>query len=149
MAQNTIVLKGKLGRRYEEARCSVAAKPGYLMQMSLTSDAGKVRPHATSGGKSTRLFMVEDDLQGLTIDDTYAIDSLGRMVYAEPGDVINAVLKGGQNVAANALLISNGDGTLIVAPTSAGETTDNVVGRVITALNLTALSDDFCPIIVI
>ena len=147
MADRTIVLKGKLGRRYEEGRLSVAAKPGYLMQMSLTSDAGKYRPHATSGGKSSNLFMVEDDFQGNTIDDAYAIGDVARMVYAEPGDIINAVLKAEQNVAANALLKSNGDGTLVVA--SSGETTDNVVGRVITALDLTGDPDGFCPIVIV
>ncbi len=112
MPQNTIVLKGKLGRRYEEARMSVAGKPGYLVEPATGADAGKIKPHATAAALAEKMFLVEDDLQGGTIDGTYAIGDLGRYVIAEPGDVINIVLTTSQTITKGEKLESAGDGTL-------------------------------------
>lgn len=141
MAQNTIVLKGKLGRRYDEAKMSVAGYPGYLVEFDADD---KLKPHATSGGDCIARFLIEDDFQGKTIDDVYAIDSLGRAVTAEPGDIINAVLKAGQTVVRGGPLKSNGDGTLI-----AQGGTGTIICWAETGLDLAASGvNDFIPVYV-
>lgn len=111
MPQRTIVLKGKLGRRYEEARLSVAGKPGYLMEMATGADAGKYKPHATAGGNTPRVFLIEDDFKGETIDDEVAIGEIGRLWHAEPGDIVNCVLTTSQTITVGEFLESAGNGT--------------------------------------
>lgn len=144
MAQRTIVLKGKLGRRYEEARLSVAAYPGYLMEMATAGDAGKYKPHATAKGKAIMVFMVEDDFRGNTIDDQYAIGDLARFVVAEPGDIINAVLADGETIVVGDYLESAGDGTL-------QKLTDGVaLARAEEDLDLAAAgANDFLPVMIL
>lgn len=139
MSQRTIVLKGKLGRRYEEARLSVAAYPGYLMEMATGADAGKYKPHATAGGKAIPVFLVEDDYQGKTIDDQYAIGDLGRFVIADVGDVINAVLTTSQTIAVGDYLESAGNGQLRVLASGVA------IARAEAAVTTTA-SADFIPV---
>lgn len=141
MATNrTIVLKGKLGRRYDEARMSVAGKPGYVCELNAD---GTMKPHATiSIPLIPIIVLVEDDLQGKTIDDTYAIDDLGRYVVAEPGDIIHLVLKTGQNVANGAYLKSNGDGTVIAG------TNANSIAKAIEAVDATA-ADTFIAAMIV
>jgi hypothetical protein len=119
---------------------SVAGKPGYLCEFDAD---GKLKPHATASIPIIPItVLVEDDLQGKTIDDTYAIDDLGRAVIAEPGDIIHFVLKTGQNVANGAYLKSNGDGT-VVAGTNA-----NSIAKAIEAVDATA-ADKFIAAMVI
>src|SRR5688500_206823 len=105
---NRIVLKGE--DRYDEAPASAALSPGHLIEKIST---GKVRKHATVGGAHSRMFAIEDSLIGRTIDDAYAADDIVRHVICDPGNVVYAILKAGENVVIGDKLVSGGDGTLI------------------------------------
>lgn len=134
-AQRTIRLKGSFGR-YTEKVANAALSPGHLIEEMST---GKVRKHATAGGRCERFFAQEDALQGKTADDAYAADDVVGCVEALPGDVVAGVLKAGENVAIGDLLVSAGTGELIKS-TSLSTTTLllQVVGRAEEALNLSA-----------
>jgi hypothetical protein len=114
MAFNTILLKGDMGRRYEEARASVAVKPGHLIERDVADGNGRaqVRPHTVRGGRHERAVAIEDGLIGKTVNDTYAIGDLVRYMHMETQDLAQLWLKQGENVVLNDYLISNGDGTL-------------------------------------
>jgi hypothetical protein len=106
----TIWLKGER-EHYDEARASVLVKPGYLIELEA---AGTMKPNATSAGDATRAVAIEDGLQGLTIEDNYAIGDLVRYVVCEPGDEVQMrVPAGAAAIVIGDALKSNGDGTLI------------------------------------
>lgn len=112
-ANNTIVLKGDLGRRYEEGRSGTTAiYPGHLIELNTDNE---LQPHATRGGGGEVMFAIEDALQGNTVDDAYGTDdddNLVRYFLPVPGDEIYARLKAGENVNEGDKLISYGDGNL-------------------------------------
>lgn len=140
MAQNTIVLKGKLGRRYEEARVVGTPKPGYLGCPAEGADAGKIKVHPTAGGTAVeKIFFVEDDFQGKTIDDAYAAGDVGRYVFAETGDVINVVLTESQTITKGEKLESAGNGKLRTL--ASGEAIAVAEEDVTTGSG----EEDFCP----
>jgi len=124
-AFRTVLLKGDLGRRYEEARASTIVKPGWLLQRDADDASGRpqVKAHATSGGGGELMVAIEDALQGKTINDSYAIGDLVRYFYPEPGDLVNMQLKAGQVIVKNDPIMSNGDGT---TTKGTGGTTVNV-----------------------
>lgn len=128
MAPKTILLKGDPLQKILKAT-AVAILPGYLCQND--SVAGQIEAHSSSGGSHTRMFAIEDALQGKEIGDTYAVSSQVQYIAAQPGDEVYAVLKDGQNVARGSYLMSNGDGTLI-----AHTGTNAVVGCALEALNI-------------
>jgi hypothetical protein len=64
---------------------------------------GKVRKHATAGGKAAKIFLTNDRLQGKTIDDTIVADTPAFCWHAVNGDLINCLL------AANAVAVVIGD----------------------------------------
>lgn len=108
---NTIVLKGELGERHEEANASEILYPGHLIE--IISD-GRCRKNTSLGGKGGMYFAKEDSLQGKTVNQAYAVGDPVLYHIAQKGDVIYARLPAG----AVALLkgddiISNGDGTFI------------------------------------
>jgi hypothetical protein len=121
MGYNTILLKGDLGRRYEEARASGAGIfPGYLIERR--SD-GKVQPHSVRGGKWARAVAIEDALAGLdlvntrgnTIDSNYLDADLVRYMHLSAAEIFYAALHQGENVAKGDYAISYGDGTVAKA----------------------------------
>lgn len=112
MARRTVLLKGDLGWRYEEAYASVAIYPGNL---GMRDSNGKIQPHNVRGGRAEKLFPVEDALQGKLISTQYAIGDLVRYIIVPPGSSVQAILKKLENVVIGDKLISNGDGTLVKA----------------------------------
>jgi hypothetical protein len=133
--RNQIVLIGD-GDNHDEAPASAALTPGHLLY---TASTGKVAKHATAGGFSGKAFAKEDALRGRDIDTAYAADDIVSIHRAEPGDVIFAFIKAGQNIAIGDKLVSAGDGTLIKDTTVAtGVTVKDVVGEAKEAINLTA-----------
>jgi hypothetical protein len=109
---NTVFLKGAIGRRAEEARSVGATKPGHLLEKV---SIGKVQPHSTRGGLNSRMFAREDSYQFRGVDDAYAADEIVFYNEAAPGEQIYARLKLGENIAIGDTLISYGDGTLAKA----------------------------------
>ena len=98
--------------RHEEAVAAGAITPGMLITQN---NAGKVIAHGTAGGWAEKAFAVEDALQGKTIDDACASGDTVSFVLAQPGEVIQAWLSGGESADTSEFLTSNGDGTLKVA----------------------------------
>lgn len=107
---HTIQLAGDFRR--EEALAGETISPGHLVEFYNASGTGKFRKHATAKGFGERAFAIEDAYQGNTIDDDYASGDLCHVNIAEPGSLIQAWLKAGENVVIGDKLISSGDGTL-------------------------------------
>ena len=107
MASKTITLLGDGVRK--EARASGAIYPGSLLRRA---SATQFAVHNVAGGNAAKMFAVEDDLQGRTIDTAYT--SGDRMLGAvfQPGDEVLALLAEGENVAIGDFLESSGDGYL-------------------------------------
>lgn len=92
--------------------------PGMLVERTGT---GTVQPHSTATGLAQPMFAVEDALfEGRDIDTAYAADGeVVRYAYCRPGDEVYALLAAGNDtVDKDALLASNGDGTLRVSATN-------------------------------
>lgn len=96
-----------------------AITPGMLIERTAT---GTVQPHATSTGLAApKMFAVEDALfEGRDIDTAYDQDGeVVRYFIAYPGAEIYALLAAGNDTTGkDALLESNGDGTLKVGSTN-------------------------------
>lgn len=122
---NTIQLIGEF--RHEEALASGTVKPGMLVERtSATQDT--VKAHATEGGVAERAFAVEDALRGKTVNDAYSDGNLVMYHLVEPGAVVQALIKAGEDVTKDDQLVSAGDGTLIKsADVSSGTTVAQVV----------------------
>jgi len=101
-------------KKYEdiniEKEANAALTPGHLLQLMST---GKVRKHPTAGGNAVpKMFALEDELQGKEIDEDYAAGDRVQIWICQPGEVVNALLKDGENIAIGDILESAGDGTL-------------------------------------
>ena len=92
----------------KEAVAAAEIKAGMLVER--VAD-GKVQPHSTGGGAGTASFAVEDDHQGKTIDDVYAVDDRVILEYAVKGEEINAIAGGA--IAEGDLIASAGDGKVV------------------------------------
>jgi len=116
MAKNTIKLK-KYSDVIEEFVAGVAIIPGMLV--TLNAD-GKVIPHNLDGGNAIPMFALEDELQGKTIEDEYAIGNPVQVWVAGRGDIVYALANSGVTINVGDFLVSAGDGTL--KPAGSGTT---------------------------
>ena len=130
-------------RQAFEAIVTGTPKPGYLVE--LASDR-TVQVHGTSGGVTEKMFMREDQGGAKTINDAYIGGETGRFMRAWGGDRVLGYLADAQTVVANVTkLISNGDGTLIVAAGTeidgqiVGVATESLTSSGITAIKLRVL----------
>lgn len=139
---NRIILIGR--SRHEEFIASGAITPGHLIEQTSTALSlgnGTAKVHATEGGYAERIFAVEDALQGKLISDAYANAAVVSAEVAEPGAVVNAWLKAGENVSIGDRLISAGDGMLIEdGSEGSGTTVRQIVAYALAAVNLSASS---------
>lgn len=108
MAHRTIKIKDFTDIR-KEALADGAITPGHLLERT---SAGKFKVHSSAGQNATRLFAIEDDLQGKEIGDAYATGARVSAHVFRTGDEVYALLADGQNVAIGDFLESAGDGTL-------------------------------------
>lgn len=117
---NTIILKGDLRKRYDEARAAGTITPGFLIQHD---SAGKVVAHSSAGAAGAHMIAIESvftsrpDLsgQGGTITDNYVTDDLVRFHRAQKGDELYMILAApgtAGGVTPADFLESNGDGKL-------------------------------------
>ncbi len=98
-ASRTILLKGD-GQRFEALAAAGTIKPGHLVALN---SSGQVAIHAAAGKSAARMFALENDLKGDTIDDAYASGNVVQYIQAFPGAEIYAW------VAASAAAIVIGD----------------------------------------
>ena len=135
MAKNTIKLK-KFADIINEYKAVGAINPGALLEIT---SAGKVQPHSTAGGTIQKMFALEDELQGRTIDTAFSADEPVQCWQTVSGEEVYAWLKNGQSVAIGDYLQSGGDGTLTkLAPASAAivEFPGIVVGVALEAVDM-------------
>ena len=141
MAYKTIRLKATGGPVRNEALANAALYPGHLVGLLST---GKIRKHATSGGRAEKAFAVENELVGGEIGTVYAQDSIVQYEIFRPGDEVYARVTG--SPAVGAFLTSQGDGTLRVAvlDSSGIIIEDNVI-----AILLATVASSFAPVRII
>ena len=135
MAKNTIKLK-KYVDVINEYKAVGAINPGALIEVT---SAGKVQPHSTSGGTVLKMFALEDELQGRTIDTAFSADEPVQCWQTVAGEEVYAWLKNGQSVAIGDFLTSGGDGTLIklvAASAAVTEFASSVVGIALEAVDM-------------
>ena len=110
---------GCAGSLQNDKLATVAIKPGMLIERV---GATGVRPHSTAGAADQVLFAENSiDLQTMR-DGEYAIGDNVMFHQYKSGDIVNAVLKTGENVAASAKLASAGDGYLRAADVAVAAT---------------------------
>lgn len=135
-ANKTIVLRGNRNAYHEEALAVGIFSPGHLLK---TDSAGKFLKQTTAGDFSEKLFAKEDAYQGKTIADAYAVGDLAFAHIAQPGDIVNALLKPGVSYAVGDELINAGDGTLMKRSAAASAAVvKQVIGKLTEAVNLSA-----------
>lgn len=144
---STIVLKSVGVPHYENfplAPITASGNGGITPGMLVETVNGEVRPHSTQGGNADRLFAVEGenpDANSVTlgdIDTDYDDDNGAVKVwFAQPGDVVYALLGAGQNVAIDGYLQSASDGVLM-AYTAGTNLPERIIGRAVAAVNNTA-----------
>jgi hypothetical protein len=106
MARTAIVLQGQ--PIYSEDRAAnEAITPGHLVAGGTTT----LTKHATANGPG-RNYALERDERGTPITTAYASGDTVKVGAFAGGQVVYAWLASGQNVAIDAYLGSNGDGTL-------------------------------------
>lgn len=138
MATNTIKVINHSDVNYELVAGGTIT-PGMLIEQY---SATQVRAHSTAAGNAEKMFAVEDELQGKTIDDNYSATNVVFCWLPMRGDIVNAILAHGQNIATvGTFLVSNGNGHL-KAKTSYASTGDvdveEIVGVAIEAVNATS-----------
>lgn len=107
---NTILLKNwgpEVREEYQAA--SNGLFPGKLIEKATS---GKVQEHSTATGAAVAMFALEDELQGKTVDETYAADDQVMVWKPRSGDWVWAVLADGENVSIGDFLESDGAGNL-------------------------------------
>jgi hypothetical protein len=123
MSTSKTVVLGAVGVQVELIAAGTI-KPGMLTKRA---SATTCAVHATSAGTAQKMFAVEDlggnALTGTDLEDNYvAGDRVFNQIF-KPGDVVNALIADGQNIAIGDWLESNGNGYLKKhdAVASAGE----------------------------
>lgn len=112
MSANTIVLKGSLGRRHEEAKAASGAviKPGHLLQRNSSNE---VLEHSVFGGKAYEIAK-EDALQGNSVLDAYVVGEPVLIHRMSASDKVQGRLPANAPaVVINDPLVSNGDGCVV------------------------------------
>ncbi len=129
-SQKTVMLEGGDKFLRLERVAAAAITPGHLVELT---SADKVQKHSTAAGFTAKMFAVEDELQGKTIDQEYASASRVQFNVCPPGCIVNALIADGEDIAIGDKLVSNGDGTLKEADSAA---TDEIVGVAMEAVDM-------------
>ena len=104
----------------EEADAAGTITPGMLIEDDGT---GSFQAHSTAAGTARKLFALENDLIGDTIDDDYSSGDHVIAALFQPGAEAFALLATGNNVSVGDGLVSDGNGALQAATTTGGEET--------------------------
>jgi homospermidine synthase len=134
ITKKTIKLK-KYSDVIEELVAHATITPGHLVELLST---GKIRAHGTASGNALPMFALEDELQGKSISDNYGANDKVQVWIPYRGDIVNAILKDGQNVVVGDFLESAGDGTLQkhVADSTGDYLVNQIVGVAVEALDM-------------
>src|SRR5687767_6336728 len=111
-AAHTIILREWSLKRYKaKLATGVDITPGMLCQLSAVDT---IRPHNSAAGIPAPLIVaVEAPEVGRGIDDDYAVDGEEvNYAHLDSGEWFYGLLAAGEDIAANDILESAGDGTL-------------------------------------
>lgn len=107
--------------------------PGMLLE--LHSD-NKVYRHSVENGRNEKMFALEDPLQGKTVADVYAIDSIVTVIIPNLGSEVWGLLEDAQDVVIGDWLVSRGNGLLKKEVDDSGSIDVFTTGVVMEALDL-------------
>lgn len=99
------------GYTYEEGVLDTVASPG--MNIKRASD-GKFDPGAPAVEGSVSRIVMEDSLQGKTIDDAYAVGDVVRYGIPKKGERVLLKVLDGETVVIGSLMVANSAGKFIV-----------------------------------
>lgn len=107
--------------RYTEKIASEALKPGHFVEVVST---GKIQKQSVEGGSVPALIAIEDKLRGnRDIFAAYEADDVVPVIYALPGDVVQArIAAGADAIAKGDALVYDGTGCLKKASDPSYET---------------------------
>lgn len=145
--KHTIKLKKYLDI-IEEYIAADTIKPGYLL--ALDAD-GKVEPHGVAGGIALAMFALEDELRGLSIDDSIAAANPVQCWVAQRGEQVYARLDDGEDATCGDFMVSAGDGTLKVYDEASDEA-GWIVAQALEDVDLTGSAlpaGDFIKVVII
>lgn len=119
---NSIVVSPEPRGRFVNGIISGTPKPGTIMEV--VPGTAKVQGKhtyrvATQGGDGQRpngpiAILLEDNVQGLTVDDAYESGQVGLLYYPLPGDELLALVKSGEDTtSAVNLIVESGSGKLL------------------------------------
>lgn len=106
----TIHLGGRVVE-VNDVAAGVAITPGMLL-LRYSSSGVKYKPHDSASIEAVPVVALNPSMLNKSIDDTYSIGDLVEAAVGEKGATFYMLIPSGQNVAAGAMLESNGDGKL-------------------------------------
>ena len=118
-----------------------AITPGMLLEFTAADTYIKGTATAT---QCPKIVALEDELQGRTIDDDYAVGDPVQAWNCVPGEEANLALKTGETIVIGDALVSAGDGT--VKKGVAG--TDFVVGYAGEAITASVAGEKIATVII-
>lgn len=131
---NTIIVSGE-GVYQELLAGASSIKPGMLMMTTGATPSTAVI-HATAGGDTETLVVIEDSLQGATVDTAFTSGDPMRGYTPQPGSIIQFRLTGSVSYDEGDILISAGDGLLKKTTGSPAK----VFGRIHEAVDYSAVA---------
>src|SRR4051794_4005646 len=94
----TIVLKGNAKGHHEEGVLSTTISPGMHCTLGTNGQYAKSPETSAELVKKGVFIVKEDQLQGKTINDAYAVGDLVFLYKPISGDHLNLLIKSGQNL---------------------------------------------------
>lgn len=132
MAKQTIKLK-KYVDIINEYNAEAAITPGMLLEVTTS---GTVQKNAVAGKTCAKMFALEDELQGKTIADDYAIADPVQCWSCVPGEEVLAWLADGEDAPIGAKLVSDGTGKLAVLTVALAGAEEFVVAEALEAVDM-------------
>jgi hypothetical protein len=110
-SNRTIVLRGKDKGHHDEGILDTVASPGMHIQRAADDHFDKSPATSAELVKSGLRIVKEDDYQGKTVADDYAIGDVVFFYIPVRGDVINVLVKSGENLLIGDKVALEGGGT--------------------------------------
>jgi hypothetical protein len=110
-SHRTIVTRGMAKGHHDEGILGTVAIPGMHVTLQADGEYDKSPETAAELVKTQVLIVKEDQLQGKTINDAYAVGDLAFLYTPIPGDHINALIKTGANIAVGDKITPEGGGS--------------------------------------
>lgn len=125
MPPNTIVLSGHPNYPQELPAGEAGILPGMLLGYGTAGNAGKLMKHASATATGVGMFAVENTTPDRTattvpIETPYQLNETMKWIFPRAGDLLYALVPAAAPaIVAGDMLVSNADGTLKKATTTA------------------------------